>query len=441
MPSAGQMNFASIISGLTRGLAAGLQFKRQYEMDLAKTQATQRYRQQQLGLEERRMSLMEEKADEEADFRREELDFRKKSKIEDVEFREKGLDIQEDELKNRIKKTDADIAHNKSMQAIAKTSAESQKIFRQTQKLEADRKRLKQLADDVLDRKKFDLEVKEETRKQKESEQELFIKFSKLEKDINKIESDIELNNEELKVAKGKQKVSEIKAENEHKKLKRDKLQADLKKIETLQDISDKEEKEKRAKEMHPLKKEEKKAVIFKHLTTPFVQTMKSTDFTLSEKRKQLESFRKDINANSRIMGENLPLRGKVPNETYFTAKRRHDQLLGEERTLKNEVIDLEKKKSKLTDLMGKVTTGENASSYRNGVGMMVATGKITVPTATAIIDKIYTAMDDTTLRTIINSIKKQGLFKKSDPSYNPKLKVWLEKVIRQRQQVIKNLR
>ena len=60
--SPGQMNLASIISGLTRGLSEGLAFKRQHEMDLAKQRGMTQYRQAQLGMERKRLKLAEDRA-------------------------------------------------------------------------------------------------------------------------------------------------------------------------------------------------------------------------------------------------------------------------------------------------------------------------------------------------------------------------------------------
>ena len=60
--SPGQMNLASIISGLTRGLSEGLAFKRQHEMDLAKQRGMTQYRQAQLGMERKRLKLAEDQA-------------------------------------------------------------------------------------------------------------------------------------------------------------------------------------------------------------------------------------------------------------------------------------------------------------------------------------------------------------------------------------------
>jgi len=57
MPSPGQMNFAAIIGGLTRGLSEGLSFKRKYEMDIARQQGMAKYRQEQLGMQKKRLEF------------------------------------------------------------------------------------------------------------------------------------------------------------------------------------------------------------------------------------------------------------------------------------------------------------------------------------------------------------------------------------------------
>ena len=71
--SSGQMNLASIIGGLTKGLASGLAFKRQHDKELAKQRGMVQYRQAQIGMEQRRMKMAEERAEllqEEAEYKR-----------------------------------------------------------------------------------------------------------------------------------------------------------------------------------------------------------------------------------------------------------------------------------------------------------------------------------------------------------------------------------
>ena len=63
MPSPGQMNFAAIIGGLTRGLSEGLSFKRKYEMDMARQQGMAKYRQEQLSMQKKRLEFEERRTE------------------------------------------------------------------------------------------------------------------------------------------------------------------------------------------------------------------------------------------------------------------------------------------------------------------------------------------------------------------------------------------
>jgi hypothetical protein len=123
-------------------------------MDMAKTQATQRYRQQQIGLEERRMSLMEEKAEEESALKERRLEFEEKKfeatedyrtetagreflkTMDDIENRQKTLDLRSDELKE-LKR------HNLAKEKVATTKAERLKIAEEKNLLKAESEKLK----------------------------------------------------------------------------------------------------------------------------------------------------------------------------------------------------------------------------------------------------------------------------------------------------------
>jgi hypothetical protein len=123
-------------------------------MDMAKTQATQRYRQQQIGLEERRMSLMEEKAEEESALKERQFEFKEKEfeatedyrekksgmdflkTMEDSERAQKTLDLKTDELNERIR-------HNLAQEKVAKTNAERLKISEEKNLLKAEKDKLK----------------------------------------------------------------------------------------------------------------------------------------------------------------------------------------------------------------------------------------------------------------------------------------------------------
>jgi hypothetical protein len=99
MPSPGQMNFAAIIGGLTRGLSEGLSFKRKYEMDMARQQGMAKYRQEQLGMqkkrlefEERRAEIAEEDAAYKKSIRETPEEVKRRRKLED-DFQEKRTKI------------------------------------------------------------------------------------------------------------------------------------------------------------------------------------------------------------------------------------------------------------------------------------------------------------------------------------------------------------
>ena len=396
MASQGQMNLASIVAGLARGLSEGLSYKRQYDIEQGKARATQRYRQQQLGLEERRMTLAEERAESEEAFRSKQL--------EGVESRfKKTMKFKEEELEEEQKR--------KGYEFEVEEAREEKEfeLLKETKERELD------IREGELGRRQLDA----------------MAKYEKALNDQSKLEEDIRHNKALEKEAKTKTDISRIKAVTANLNAQFKRGQQDLAAIKQDMEIGLKLKKEEREEELQPFKKRKIESEILKNRSKPFYDRAKILD----DKRGELRLFIKDIRARQKGLQDTIitftPTReGKEASPQLKKAEEMMASLEEEKQGLQEQLEKIDIADTRLTAYREQVTTGNHAEENAKGIGFLTQSGMSPME-ASGLVHSIESSTDKHMIRQIYERNIRPNFMDSKSPRYNRQTADYLQKLIK----------